>query len=70
MPDHVGTFEPRLQPFMVSTQSWWSYEKIEDCEQSVILIKSYGISVMVAKVVGGFGTHGLIASGDPFKNVG
>ena len=55
---------------MVSTQSWWSYEKIEDCEQSVILIKSYGISVMVAKVVGGFGTHGLIASGDPFKNVG
>ena len=41
-----------------------------DCEQSVILVKPYGFSVMVANVVEGFGTHGLIASGDPFKNVG
>ena len=67
MPNHVGTFEPRLQPLMVSTQSWWSYGKIGDCEQSVILIKPYGFSVMVARVVGGCGTHGLIAAGDPFK---
>ena len=70
MPNHVGTFEPRLQPLMVSTQSWWSYGKIGDCEQSVILIKPYGFSVVVARVVGGCGTHGLIVAGDPFKNVG
>ena len=70
MPDHVGTFEPRLQPLMVSSQSWWSYGKIGDCEQSIILIKPYGFGVMVARVVGGCGTHGLIAARDPFKNVG